>query len=149
MRNGECGTENGECGMRKALIPNSNSRRDTMGEDLKKRTKQFTVTIIRIVASLPQTVMAQVIGKQLLRSGTSVGANYREANRSRSSAEFISKLGIVEQELAETEYWLELVEASGIKKTEDLTRVNKETQELLAIIVSSIRTARRNVKRTK
>ena len=140
---------NAERGLWKALIPNSNSRRDTIGEDLKKRTKQFAVTIIRIVASLPKTMVAQVIGKQLLRSGTSVGANYREANRSRSSAEFISKLGIVEQELAETEYWLELVEASGIKKTEDLTRVNQETQELLAIIVSSIRTARRNVKRTK
>ena len=120
-----------------------------MGEDLKKRTKQFAVTIIRIVASLPKTMVAQVIGKQLLRSGTSVGANYREANRSRSSAEFISKLGIVEQELAETEYWLELVEASSIKRTEDLTRVNQETQELLAIIVSSIKTARRNVKRTR
>ena len=120
-----------------------------MGKDLKKRTKQFAVTIIRIVASLPRTMVAQVIGKQLLRSGTSVGANYREANRSRSSAEFISKLGIVEQELAETEYWLELVEASGIKRAEDLIRVNQETQELLAIIVSSIKTARHTAKSRK
>ena len=120
-----------------------------MGRDLKGRTKSFAVAIIRIVASLPRTIVAQIIGKQLLKSGTSVGANYREANRSRSLAEFISKLGIVEQELAETEYWLELVEASGIKRAEDLTRVNQETQELLAIIVSSIRTARLNAKRRK
>ena len=118
-----------------------------MGRDLKGRTKSFAVAIIRIVASLPKTTVAQIIGKQLLKSGTSVGANYREANRSRSLAEFISKLGIVEQELAETEYWLELLEESGIKRAEDLTRVNQETQELLAIIVSSIRTARHNARR--
>jgi four helix bundle protein len=118
-----------------------------MKKDLQERTKQFAVMIIRIVGSLPKTLVAQEIGKQILRSGTSVGANYREASRSRSTAEFVSKLGIVEQELAETEYWLELLEKCGIKKTEDLTGVNQETQEILAIIISSSKTARRNIKR--
>jgi four helix bundle protein len=118
-----------------------------MQKDLKERTKLFAVMVIRIGASLPRTLEAQVIGKQLLRSGTSVGANYREANRSRSRAEFVSKLGVVEQELAETEYWLEVLEASGIKREEELIEINQEAQELLAVIVSSIRTARRYGKR--
>jgi four helix bundle protein len=85
-------------------------------KDLKERTKQFAFKIIRLVASLPRTREADIIGRQLLKAGTSVGANYRESNRSRSKAEFKSKIGIVEQEAAESLNWLEILKASGITK---------------------------------
>jgi four helix bundle protein len=81
--------------------------------DLKTRTKAFALRVIRLYSALPQTPVAQVIGKQLLRSGTSVGAHYREGARSRSDAEFISKLEGALQELEETAYWLELLGESG------------------------------------
>ena len=83
-------------------------------KDLKERTKQFALNIIRLVASLPRTREADIIGRQLLKAGTSVGANYRESNRSRSKAEFRAKIGIVEQEADESLYWLELLKDSGI-----------------------------------
>ncbi len=82
--------------------------------DLKTRTKRFALRIIRLFAALPKSVEAQVLGKQLLRSGTSVGAHYREGHRARSNAEFISKLEAGLQELEETSYWLELLSGSGI-----------------------------------
>jgi four helix bundle protein len=85
-------------------------------KDLKERTKQFAFKIIRLLASLPRTREADIIGRQLLKAGTSVGANYRESNRSRSKAEFKSKIGIVEQEAAESLNWLEILKASGITK---------------------------------
>lgn len=85
-------------------------------EGLRERTKQFALRVIRLYGSLPKTTTAQVMGKQLLRSGTSVAANFREASRARSDAEFIAKLGIVEQELDETALWLELLIESEIVK---------------------------------
>jgi len=83
-------------------------------EDLRTRTRQFALRIIRLFAALPKTTEAQVLGKQLLRSGTSVGAHYREATLARSDAEFISKLEGGLQELDESAYWMELLSESGI-----------------------------------
>lgn len=83
-------------------------------EDLRKRTKDFAVRVVKMYTKLPKTTEAQILGKQVLRSGTSVAANYREASRARSDAEFISKLGIVEQELDETIFWFELLVESEI-----------------------------------
>jgi len=87
-------------------------------EGLRDRTKDFSLRIIRLYTALPKTGEAQVLGKQMLRSGTSVAANFREASRARSTAEFIAKLGIVEQELDETMLWLELLVEAQIMKRE-------------------------------
>jgi four helix bundle protein len=112
--------------------------------NLQTRTKQFALRIIRLFSALPNGTVAQTLGKQLLRSGTSVGANYREACRARSSAEFVSKLEISLQELAETEYWLELLAESGIVGADRLKELFAETKELTAILVASARTAKGN-----
>ena len=112
-------------------------------EEMKRRTKQFALRIIRLVESLPRGRTADVIGKQLLRSGTSVGANYRAACRARSNADFISKMGIVEEEADESLYWMELLIEAEIVKLDSLESLMKEADELLAITVSSIKTARR------
>jgi four helix bundle protein len=93
-------------------------------KDLKIRTKEFSLRIIRMYAALPKSTVGQVIGKQILRSGTSVGAHYREASKARSTAEFVSKLGGAQQELEETAYWLELLsesETDELGKTDRLT----------------------------
>ncbi len=111
--------------------------------DLRVRTKQFALRAIRLFSALPKTTEAQVLGKQLLRSGTSVAANYREACRGRSDAEFIAKLGIVEQELDETLLWLELLVESEIMPKNRLESLIQETDELLRIIVTSIKKAKR------
>ena len=113
-------------------------------EDLKVRTKRFALRIIRLCASLPRSLTANVIGKQLLRSGTSVGAQYREATRARSVAEFISKIESASQELAETEYWLELLVESEIVKQTLLQALLAEARELTAIFVASANTAKRS-----
>jgi four helix bundle protein len=102
----------------------------------------FALGIIRLYSSLPKTTDAQVIGKQVLRSGTSVGAHYREASRARSTAEFVSKIECGIQELEETCYWLELLEGASILPSNDLRPHWDEAQELLAILVSSVRTAK-------
>jgi four helix bundle protein len=116
-----------------------------MGEqDLKTRTKAFSLRVIRLVESLPRGRTADVIGKQLLRSGTSVGANYRASCRARSSADFIAKMGIVEEEADESIYWMELLVESGLVRQELLADLIKEADELVAIVVSSIKTAKRN-----
>ncbi len=114
--------------------------------DLKKRTTDFALRIIRLYGSLPKTTEAQVIGKQVLRSGTSVGAHYREAIRARSSAEFISKLEVGLQELEETVYWLELLVESKIVTAARLADLRREAEELVAIFVTSINTAKRKKK---
>ncbi|RLS53214.1 MAG: four helix bundle protein [Planctomycetota bacterium] len=111
--------------------------------DLSVRTKQFALRIIRLYSSLPTTTEAQVLGKQLLRSGTSVGAHYREATRSRSTAEFVSKLGGGLQELEESGYWLELLIESGIVKGKLLSNLLGEVNELTAILVSCVKNARK------
>lgn len=110
--------------------------------DLKKRTKAFALRIIRLYAALPKTTTAQVLGKQVLRSGTSVGAHYREASRARSTAEFISKLEVAVQELDETLYWLELLEEGAIVSSTSVASLKTEVDALIAIFVSSVRTAK-------
>ncbi len=107
-----------------------------MKRDLSDRTKAFALRIIRLYSALPKTTEAQVLGKQVLRSGTSVGAHYREANRARSTAEFVSKIGGGLQELEETGYWLELLIESGLVEPEKLNSLLQETQELIAIFVT-------------
>jgi len=111
-------------------------------EELKLRTKQFALRIIKLSESLPKTHTAEVIGRQLLRSGTSVGANYRAACRARSHAEFIAKIGVVEEEADETLYWLELLVEGKIVPPERLAALMAEANELLAIFVASGRTAK-------
>jgi four helix bundle protein len=105
--------------------------------DLKLRTKEFAVRVIRMYSKLPKTdAVAQVLGKQVLRSGTSVGANYREATRGRSKAEFISKIGDSLKEIEETEYWLELLVDSGCLPTARMADLLDETRQLIAIFTT-------------
>jgi len=105
--------------------------------DLKPRTKAFALRIIRMYSALPKSgAVAQVLGKQALRSGTSVGANYREASRGRSKAEFIAKIGDCLKEIEETEYWLELLEDSGCVAAPKLADLLGETRELIAIFTT-------------
>lgn len=108
--------------------------------DLKHRTKEFALRIIKLYTALPKSTEAQVIGKQILRSGTSVGAQYREACRARSNAEFISKMESGLQELDETSYWLELLIDGGLVKVERLENLQDEANQLTAIFVSSVKT---------
>ena len=113
-----------------------------MKEDLRLRTKKFALRIIRMFTALPRNDVARVLGKQVLRSGTSVGANYREAYRARSSSEFISKLGDCLKELEETAYWLELLEESGTVPARKMAALLQEANELLAIFTASSKTAK-------
>lgn len=108
-------------------------------QDLVERTKFFAVSIIRLYGNLPKTNEAQMIGKQLLRSGTSVGANYREASRSRTDQEFISKIHISLQELEETRYWLELLVASEITTSDIVIHIQEEARQIVAILVTMIK----------
>jgi four helix bundle protein len=117
-----------------------------MENDLKQRTKQFALRIIKMVVALPKTEECRVLGKQVLRSGTSVGANYREAVASRSAAEFIAKLGDCHKELEETQYWLELLMESGFVPSNRLGPLHQEATELTAIVITSIKTAKQNAK---
>ena len=111
-------------------------------DDLKRRTKLFTLRVIVLVESLPKGRTADVLGKQLLRSGTSVGANYRSACRAKSTADFIYKMGIVEEEADETIYWMELLVEAGLKKLDDLRELLDEANQLLAMTIASIKTAK-------
>src|SRR5437762_5721943 len=111
--------------------------------DLRVRTKAFALRILRLYTLLPKTTEAQVLGRQVLRSGTSVGAHYREATRARSTAEFVSKIEGGLQELEETAYWLELLADSGIVPETQLIDLPKEAEELMAILVSSVETAKK------
>jgi four helix bundle protein len=110
--------------------------------DLKKRTKQFGLRVIRLVESLPSTQTARTIGNQLLRSGMSVGANYRAACRGRSKADFIAKAGISLEEADECLYWMEMLQEAGIIPADKLKDLMKEADELVAIFTASIKTAR-------
>lgn len=107
--------------------------------DLATRTKGFALRVIRLYSALPKSTEAPVLGKQLLRSGTSVGAHYREAVRSRSNAEFISKLEGGMQELEESSYWIELLVEAGIFPPEKLNPLMAEANELMAILVTCVR----------
>lgn len=117
-------------------------KRGEKSADFQKRTFDYALRIVRLVESLPKSETGRILGKQLLRSGTSVGANSRAARRSRSRAEFISKLGIVEEEADESIYWIELLVAAGKISAKKVENLLKETDEILAIAVSSIKTAR-------
>ena len=106
-------------------------------QDLKPRTKTFALRVIRMYSELPKNnTVAQVLGKQVLRSGTSVGANYREASRSRSKAEFVSKIGDCLKEIEETEYWLELLVDSDVVTATKMTDLLDETRQLIAIFTT-------------
>ena len=111
-------------------------------DNLRKGTKAFALDVIELVESLPRGQTTSVIGRQLLRSGTSVGANYRAASRARSQADFISKMGVVEEEADESLYWMELLAENPALRSEPLARLAREAEELLAIAVSSIKTAK-------
>lgn len=118
------------------------SHRPTRTFDLKTRTKEFALQIIKLFRTLQHSEEARVIGKQILRSGTSVGANYRAACRSRSKAEFISKISIVLEEADETVYWLELLSHAEIASPLKLKELLREANELTSIFVSSLRTSK-------
>jgi four helix bundle protein len=113
------------------------------GMDLATRTRAFAVRVIRLYGALPRTTEAQVIGKQMLRSGTSVGAHYREATRARSDAEFISKLEGGLQELEETRYWFELLRECDIIKWSKLSALDQEADEVTRIFVTIIKQRKR------
>lgn len=112
--------------------------------DLKVRTKAYALRIIKLFQALPKSGESQVIGKQVLRSGTSVGAQYRETCRAKSPADFINKMEGSLQELDETAYWLELLVESKLMPADKLLDLQKETDELTAIFVSSVKTAKKS-----
>jgi len=107
-----------------------------VSHDLRIRTKNFAVRVVKLFSALPKSTEAQVLGKQLLRSGTSVGAQYREAQHAKSDADFISKIEGSLQELEETSYWLELIEELGFFTPIKLVPIRQETKELTAIFVT-------------
>jgi four helix bundle protein len=111
-------------------------------KNLKDRTKQFALRVMRLYRALPRREEARIIGRQLLRSGTSVGANYRAACRARSKAEFVAKLGIVLEESDETVFWLELLQESSLVSAQKLAPLVQEARELTAIFVTSLCTAK-------
>jgi len=113
-------------------------------EELKQRTKAFALRVIRLVEALPKTRTADVIGRQLLRAATSVGANYRAACRARSQAEFAAKIGVVEEEADECAYWLELTIEADLLPATRVQDLVDEANELVAIFVASARTAKRS-----
>ncbi len=110
-------------------------------KELEERTKGFALQIIRFVSDLPRSKVTDVLGYQLLKSGTSIGANHREANRAESRNDFIHKISIVEKETAETQYWLELFEDAGVGDSAERNWLIKECGELLAIFTASGKTA--------
>lgn len=111
-------------------------------EDLKRRTKQFGLRCMRLVDTLPRSISGRAIGQQLIRSASSVGANYRSACRARSKAEFVSKLGIVEEEADESAFWLEIIIESGMKPSTLVQPLHDEACDLTRITAASIKTAR-------
>ena len=111
-------------------------------DELKLRFRKYSVRIIKMVDKLPNTISGRAIGSQIVRSGTSPGANYRAACKAKSDKDFINKLKIVEEEVDETGYWIEVISDSELIKPELLLEIQKETKELLAIITKSIITKR-------
>lgn len=115
------------------------------GEELKRRTKAFAVQVVRFYRSLPKTDEARVLGRQILRAGTSVAANYRAACRAKSKPDFISKMGTVVEESDESLLWLELFEEAGIVPADKLDTLKKEAGELLRIFSKSLNTSRNSL----
>ena len=124
------------------VVGNDPGDRQMTPEQMKKRTKALALRVIRLVQALPRTRVADVLARQLLKSGTSVGANYRAACRARSTADFIAKLGIVEEEADESMYWIELLVEAELIKAGLVSDLLHEAEEILAIVVASINTAR-------
>jgi four helix bundle protein len=114
--------------------------------DLKDRTKQFAIDIIHLCSSLPQKEEFQIDGRQLIRSVTSVGANYRSARRAKSQRDFLAKLSIVEEEADESLYWLGLLEGLGLRQNEVLLKMKDEADQLEAIVVASKKTVHAKLK---
>jgi len=121
----------------------------TQTKALQNRTMQFALRILKLFRALPPSAESRVVGTQLLRSGTSVAANYRAACRARSRAEFLSKLGIVEEEADETTFWLELIAHSHLIREELLRSLLDESRQITAILVASRRTVRKNNRKLK
>src|SRR6185295_9900637 len=117
-------------------------------DELKKRTKQFALRILKLVAALPNTVQGRAIAGQLVRAGTAVGANYRASCRARSKPEFIAKIGIVEEEADESAFWLELIIEDGLLKAGSVQPLLDEANELTKIMASSRISATQNLKRS-
>jgi four helix bundle protein len=111
-------------------------------DEMKKRTKAYASRVIKLCSALPENWIARTLGKQLLRSGTSVGANYRAVCRAKSNLDFINKLRIVEEECDESLFWMELLVDNNLVKADRLGGLMKEADELLVIVVSSAKTAR-------
>ena len=112
-------------------------------KELEKRTKEFALRIIRFVAGLPKNRITDILGYQLVKSGTSIGANYRVANRAESRKDFVHKVGVVEKECSESQYWLEILEESDFGDREERRWLLNESGELLAIFTTIGRTAKR------
>ncbi len=118
-------------------------------QDLKDRTRRFALRVIRLVRALPNTLEAREIGRQLLRAGTSVGANYRAACRARSKVEFLSKLGIVEEEADESAFWLEIIICAGLLEKNQVEPLLNEANEVTAIMVTSRKSTRKSINQSK
>jgi four helix bundle protein len=115
-------------------------------EELKKRTRIFALNIIRLVQSFPYQNATNIIGRQLLSCGTSVGANYRAACRAKSGADFVVKLKIVEEECDEAVYWMELLAAMQLGNTASIEALTEEAGQILSIVIASIKTARTSIR---
>jgi len=122
-------------------------RKGSQHGDFREGTFQFGIRCVRLAESLPKTMAAQTIGRQLLRAGTSVGANYRAAVRGRSRADFVAKMGIVEEECDEALYWVDVLVELDIVSSKRVEELRCEADEIIAITVSSIKTARTNAQK--
>jgi four helix bundle protein len=121
---------------------NDGASHEMNAAEFRSRTRAFALRVIRLVEALPKSRTADVVGKQLLRCGTSVGANYRAASRAKSTADFIAKMGIVEEESDESIYWMELIVESGLMTEKRVDDLMKEAHEILSMVVASIKTSR-------
>ena len=115
-----------------------------MQAQIKHRTKQIGLNVIKLIDELPNKPSAWAIARQIIRSSTSIGANYRAACRAKSTPDFLNKLKIVEEETDETIYWLEILEESGLISSDKIFELKKETNEILSIVVASINTIKKN-----
>jgi four helix bundle protein len=123
---------------------NSERGKMKMKEDeLRRRTKAFALRLINLANALPEDALGRILKSQLLRSGTSVGANYRAAKRAKSTADFINKMGTVEEEADESMYWMELIVEAGLMEEKRISALYLEADEILSMVVASIKTARR------
>jgi len=123
------------------------SNQEQQLSELEGRTKEFAVKIVTLIRTFPKTVDGIEVGRQLLKSGTSIGANYREANRAESKSDFIHKVGIAEKEASETVYWLEICKAAGLGNSTDTGALLTEATELLAILTTIGRKAKGRTQR--